>query len=383
MGSNQSVSQKIASAKSNIGELHKQVDQLEEQINKEIVRMESQIDAANYTNLNEICDQIGYHYVDLLSSHFPVKTLENYGRVKLGLVPKPESSEMENYKQTVCKSIVEFYKKKLFILAYVKKELPKCKEQETEIYSNLSDKLQRQGINTDKWIDVYKKIQQFNKNIKYQYSQINNSLGKIRNARSWNVLNTETKRVINLVNQTNSVCMRNKSDLLRFNQTMDNETVGDKTIKVNTAGPNPKRPTKPLPKTPDEIDNVDNNNNEQSENNGDEVNNEQSENNNTENNSDEVNNERSENNEQSEVNNEIQSNEQSENTENNNNEPIPEGSAAMILKDYSSTKKNTLDLSKGTEVTVVKYYPNNWVLVKTSDGNQGYIGNRYLGNIIK
>lgn len=184
MGSSQSVQENVSSAKSNIEELHKEINQLESQINKEVSRLESQIDAANYANLNEICDQIGYHYVDILSSHFPVKTLENYGRVKLGLIPKPESSEMQNYKQTICKNIVAFYKKKLFLLTEIKTQIPKCIQQETEIYNNLSDKLQNEGINTEKWVDVYKKIQQFNKNIKYQYTQINNSIERIRNART-------------------------------------------------------------------------------------------------------------------------------------------------------------------------------------------------------
>lgn len=221
MGQAQTAQQKVNTAQSTIENLHVDVKRLEQIINQEVAKLERDISNANYTNLEELCDQIGYQYVDRLSAHFPITTLEGYGRIKLGLEPKPTTEGMENYKQSVCKNIVAFYKKKLFLLEQIKKETPKCQVQEKTVFDNLSEKLRKEGIDTEQWMDVYKKVQQFNKDIKYQYSKIGNSVQKIRDAQNWAQLNSASKDTIELLNNTNTICTRYQSDLNRFATTIE------------------------------------------------------------------------------------------------------------------------------------------------------------------
>lgn len=232
MGQAQTTEQKVNTAKSNIENLHIEVQKLEQVINQEVDKLEKDIANANYTDLNKLCDQIGYQYVDRLSSHFPITILEGYGKIKLGLQPQPVTENMENYKQSVCKNIVAFYKKKLFLLEQIRKETPKCQTMERSVFNNLSEKLRSEGIDTEQWLEVYKKMQKFNKDIKYQYSKISNSVQKIRNSQTWAQLNSTSKDTIELVNDTNSICTRYQADLNRFRQLSP--------------------PTKPLPEIPSE-----------------------------------------------------------------------------------------------------------------------------------
>jgi len=244
MGQAQTTEQKVNTAKSTIENLHIEVQKLEQVINQEVNRLEKDIANANYTDLNKLCDQIGYQYVDRLSAHFPVSTLEGYGRIKLGLEPQPVTESMEKYKQSVCKNIVAFYQKKLFLLEQIRKETPKCQVQEASVYNNLSEKLRSEGIDTEQWLDVYKKMQKFNKDIKYQYSVIANSVQKIRDAQTWAQLNTASKDTIELLNNTNSICTRYQADLNRFSQS------------VPVLAPEPSPPRKPLPTPPIESSSV-------------------------------------------------------------------------------------------------------------------------------
>lgn len=240
MGQAQTTEQKVNTAKSTIENLHIEVQKLEQVINQEVNRLEKDIANANYTDLNKLCDQIGYQYVDRLSAHFPITTLEGYGRIKLGLEPQPVTESMEKYKQSVCKNIVAFYQKKLFLLEQIRKETPKCQVQEASVFNNLSEKLRNEGIDTEQWLDVYKKMQKFNKDIKYQYSVIGNSVQKIRDAQTWAQLNTASKDTIELLNNTNSICTRYQADLNRFSQPAS--------APIPAAEPSP--PRKPLPTPP-------------------------------------------------------------------------------------------------------------------------------------
>ena len=215
MGTTQSSQQQIQSAKNNIEQLHRDVDLLQQNINREVGNLEKRIADSGYTNLEEICNKIEYHYVDLLNGHFPIKTLQGYGRIKLGLIP-PMTNDMKTDKLNVCKSIVAFYKKKLFLLGQISRDLPACRQKEKEIYTDLSNKLQREGINTDRWVAVYKKIQQFNKDIQYQYTQISGTIEKIREAQTWPQLDAQGQAVVNLLTQTNGICSRYQVDLHRF-----------------------------------------------------------------------------------------------------------------------------------------------------------------------
>nr|QBK91472.1 MAG: HNH endonuclease [Pithovirus LCPAC302]QBK91549.1 MAG: SH3 domain protein [Pithovirus LCPAC302] len=240
MGGTQSVQDQINKATGKIAALHTNITEIQKIIIAEADKLVDDITTLNYDN-PEFCDQLGYHYVDRLKTHFPVKVLEGVSdRLQLGLVPQ-ENDVMVTYKDQVCKNIVAFYKKKIFLIEQIKKELPICISMESEVFSDLSDKLQSEGINTEKWIDVYKKVQQFNKDIKYRYSQIENSVGKIRAVQTWPKLNLISKNVINLLQGTTGMCKRYKTDLLRFAQATPEKVI------VPTAA---KRLTKPLPTVP-------------------------------------------------------------------------------------------------------------------------------------
>ena len=58
----------------------------------------------------------------------------------------------------------------------------------------------------------------------------------------------------------------------------------------------------------------------------------------------------------------------------------PPGSKTSLIDNYSSGKPNTLSLPKGTEITIEKYAPPDWALVRTNDNRLGYIG---IGSISK
>lgn len=130
MGASQSLDEQIRDAKDSIDNLHGNISNLDTMIKREVNRVETQIQNYNYTDLDEVCDKLEYYYVDKLNSMLPIKTLENYGRVHLGLKVEPITNDMEAYKNNVCKAIVTFHRKKLFLLSQIKQELPKCKAQE-------------------------------------------------------------------------------------------------------------------------------------------------------------------------------------------------------------------------------------------------------------
>lgn len=257
---------------------------------------------------------------------------------------------MVNYKTSVCKSIVSFYQKKLFLLEQIRKEIPNCKAKEAQVFNDLSGKLQKEGIQTQQWINVYKKVQQFNKDIKYQYSQINNSIAKIRAAQSWPELNAESNAVLGLLNRTNGVCNRYFSDLYRFSQeTPKNIEMQDlSSVKPVQVGPQiiphtqisqPQSqqniPIKSILKTPSVMI------------------------------------------QQTSEPQQVRFSEpQSQNVPSRSVQVQlpPPGSKTSLIDNYSSAKPNTLSLPKGTEITIEKYAPPDWALVRTNDNRLGYIG---------
>jgi len=337
MGQSQSIQGKISDAQKNIEGLHNDVNRLNQLIIQEVIKLEQDIANAKYTDLNDLCDQIGYQYVDRLSAHFPVTTLEGYGRIKLGLEAKPVTDSMENYKQSVCKNIVAFYKKKLFLLEQIRKETPKCQEQEKMVYQDLSSKLRQEGIDTAQWMDVYKKVQGFNKDIKYQYSKISNSVNKIREAQTWAQLNAASKDTIDLLTNTNNICTRYQADLNRFAQAVSAPEV------VNEAPAPPVAEVAPVAEVTPEVAPV-----------------------------------------VEAPKTVVEQNVPAPVVEAPKTAgPVPEGSKAVLKMDYSSPKAKTLKLKKGDVVTVIKYYLPDWVKVRTETGEEGFIGAITLEPYIK
>ena len=378
MGTTQSSQQQIQSAKNNIEQLHRDVDVLQQNINKEVSNLEKRINDSGYTNLDEICNKIEYHYVDLLYGHFPIKTLQGYGRIKLGLIPTM-TNDMKADKLNVCKSIVAFYKKKLYLLGQISRDLPACRQKEKEIYNDLSGKLQREGINTDRWVTVYKKIQQFNKDIQYQYTQISGTIEKIRAAQTWQQLDAQGQAIVNLLTQTNGICSRYQVDLHRFINTPQDVPV----IQQPQVAAQPREIVQQQPAVKQQPREV------------------------------------------------VQQPQVAQRLEVQQpavvqpavvqqpavqqvaqrpvvqpvvqsaavvqqpavqqpakavpliqaNQPVAVGQTAVLTQDFKYTKEgsqSTLTLSKGTEVTVLRYGPRDWVFVRTLDGREGFIGSQVI-----
>lgn len=219
MGASQS---RINKASENLQALHKNVDSLYDQIEREANRLEKDITGDNFagidfTKKDQLCDRLTYHYVDQLEKLFPVETIEGVAeRLQLGIVPKPETEIMVNHKRGRCEAIVSFYKQKLQLLDETKKELLKCKEMEKKIYNDLSGKLRSLEIKSRKWMDVYRDLDKFNKAIIYQYSQTNRILEDIRSVKTQKDLNDVSARVRNYLKRTVGICANYEQDLLKF-----------------------------------------------------------------------------------------------------------------------------------------------------------------------
>ena len=355
MGTSQSVPQQIKSAEDNINSLHNDIDKIQQEIIEEGNRLVEIMTNRDYLDYKELCDQISYHKVDELKDHFPIQTLNNI-RYKLGLVPKPETDEMVENKETICKSIVDFYVRKVHLIKSIQNELPQCRTMENKIYNELSDKLKREGIKTEEWVNVYKKVEKFNKDIKSRNTQIKNSLEQIRKAQTQPELTRASKNVTNLLQNTTGMCKTYETDLLRFSEESEK-------IRVKTVGPEPKRPTKTIPVTHEE--NKDEENKiiksiPMDENNEDE--------------------------------NKIVKSipMTSEKTENENNEnleiskPLPKesivkGSEAIMKFTFENTKNSPkmLGLTKGTVVKVISLKDSGWAYVNAG-GKKGFVPTAYL-----
>lgn len=199
---------------SNIDELHVDIDLLMKRINDEANRIIKLIEKRDYTDRDALCQQIGYQKVDELASFFPVVTLNNV-RYKLGMVP--ESNEfLETNKKKVCLDIVNFYLKKVNLITNIQKALPGCREMEQRIYDGLSKKLEQGGLNNEEWLNVYKKMEKFNEDIKSRYELFEREVERIRQAKSMRELDGIAVTVNGILSKTDSVCRTYENDLILF-----------------------------------------------------------------------------------------------------------------------------------------------------------------------
>lgn len=313
MGGTQSVEQRTQKATEEIEGLHDQIVELQNQILREGDELIQDITKVEYTDADSLCNIIDYHYVDRLVSHFPIKAIEGVSdRLQLGVVPKPETQAMIDYKKEVCMNIAQFYKKKILLINQIKQELPKCVEMESEIHRDLATKLQEQGINTSEWLNVYKKVQDFNKDIKTRYGQIDRLVADVKRAQTWPALNTVGKNLANLLGSTNTMCRRYQSDLSRFEANLTRESPEG-------------MPTQPRQRV-DEPESVQVEEPEES---------------------------------QAEV-------------------PLVKGSVIKMTRDYRSNQPGTLNLRVGDEIEILEDEQNGWLLVRTSQGKEGFVSKYYL-----
>lgn len=234
MGNSLTFEENVRQKASNIDELHTDIDLLMKRINDEANRIIKLIETRDYTDRDELCKQIGYQKVDELANFFPVVTLNNV-RYRLGVVPSnAESNEfLQNNKRKICLDIVNFYLKKVNLITNIQRALPGCREMEQRIYDGLSKKLEQGGLNNEEWLNVYKKMENFNEEIKTRYELFEREIERIRQAKSVRELDGIATTVNGILSKTDAICRNYENDLILFSSNVRSPS----SRKNNSSGP--------------------------------------------------------------------------------------------------------------------------------------------------
>ena len=212
--SNTSFEENLQSKSSNIQTQHSDIDLVITRINTEADRLIALILERGYNDRDQICKKIGYQKIDELSGLFHTQTL-NGVRYKLGIIPE-NTPDLEANKTKVCLDIVNFYVKKINLITNIQKELPNCRNMENEIYNNLANKLNSKSLNDDDWLQVYNKIENFNKDTQKRYSLIERELERVRAAKTMRELDAISYTTNTILNDTNTICKRHENGLFQF-----------------------------------------------------------------------------------------------------------------------------------------------------------------------
>lgn len=170
------------------------------QINDEADKLMRMIDQENYTNKAEVCRKIGYLKVDELK-RYNIVTLNNI-RSKLGI----DISDARQTKEQICIDIVNFYMKKVILTHKIQTQLPVCKKIESNIYNKLSSQLNETSVHSDRWLDVYNKMETFNYIIKNRYKLIKDELDKVVKAKTQRELDSIEVNLNDILSKTNLMC---------------------------------------------------------------------------------------------------------------------------------------------------------------------------------
>ena len=214
MGNTSSFETQLADVNRTINIEHYDIDQLMEKINNEANRLIALIMERNYTDRQKVCEQLGWQKVDELSSFFEVQTLNGI-RYRLGIVPQ-DSPQLESSKRRVCVEIVNFYLKKINLITSIQRELPKCKQMESDIYNGLSTKLKAANLNDQEWLAVYNKVERYNSEIKDRYKLFERELERIRKAKNMQELDNIAATVNGILANTDKICMNYQHELAQY-----------------------------------------------------------------------------------------------------------------------------------------------------------------------
>ena len=212
--SNTSFEENLQNKSSNIQTQHSDIDLVITRINTEADRLIALILERGYNDRDQICKKIGYQKIDELSGLFHTQTL-NGVRYKLGIIPE-NTPDLEANKTKVCLDIVNFYVKKINLITNIQKELPNCRNMENEIYNNLTNKLNSKSLNDDDWLQVYNKIENFNKDTQKRYKLIERELERVRAAKTMRELDAIAYTTNTILNDTNTICKRHENGLFQF-----------------------------------------------------------------------------------------------------------------------------------------------------------------------
>jgi hypothetical protein len=214
MGNAKSFEENLVEKTANLNTQHSDLDLMIKRIDSEADRLIALILERKYNDREEICKKLGYQKVDELSQFFEIQTLEGV-RYRLGIVP-PNNPQLEESKQKVCLDIVNFYLKKINLINNIQKELPNCRNMEKQIYDNLEVKLKSNRLNNVEWLNIYSKLEKFNKEIKTRTALIERELERIRLAKTMQELDLIARTTNSILSNTNSICKNYENDLFQY-----------------------------------------------------------------------------------------------------------------------------------------------------------------------
>ena len=189
---------------------HNEIETLEAQIQskgdamiKTIINVSRNYLNVNFTEPTQLCSKLDYHYVDVLKSHFPIQRYEN-NRIQLGITL--DRSLNPEGKMAICNEISNFYKTKINLIHNIQERTKECTVIEGTTYDNLVARLRAADVATNTWELAYKRVQEFNKNIKSRYIKMLRLLDEIKQTQSWDVLDKVGFEVNDLNSTTVGVC---------------------------------------------------------------------------------------------------------------------------------------------------------------------------------
>ena len=89
---------------------------------------------------------------------------------------------------------------------------------ENAVFQGLSGRLQTEKADTEKWLNIYKKLESFNQDIKKRYDLIDKQLDSIREAKTIEQIDGVAKTTNSILNQTNTICKNYENDLIVYSK---------------------------------------------------------------------------------------------------------------------------------------------------------------------
>lgn len=216
MGAGASFEENLQNKTDRINAYHKDVQDIINKIEQKSNWLKQTIQQRGYTDKNAICSRIMWQNYDELASFFPVVEVEGV-RYKAGTVVKDNIPDaLQESKLQTCLNITTLYKKKINLINYILEELPKCIGMENAIYRNLQKRLYSENANTDKWLNIYQKLENFNQQIKKRYTLIYNQLEDIRLAKTIAKIDGVVNTTLAILSDTNKSCKVYESDLIAY-----------------------------------------------------------------------------------------------------------------------------------------------------------------------
>jgi hypothetical protein len=212
----------VASAQSNINNLHGDIGVLYKQINDRARWIINEINSRGYANKDAICSKILWTNYDELLTFFPVVTLNNV-RYKAGVgITNPA---LEQNKISTCMEIERLYVKKINLINNIIQKLPRCFQMENKVYIGLEQRLNAEKLaspqaNTERWLAIYQELESFNKDIKNRYTLISKQLENIRLAKTSAQIDGVARTTIGILNDTNGICETYENRLLEVSSAL-------------------------------------------------------------------------------------------------------------------------------------------------------------------